>query len=115
MYTTAFVRHEEDEAAIAENVTENTPGYTAYGEWCAVCDKFNKNFCNRTWSHITGGRNYKGEEGNIHNYALSNILQNIFNVYHDINGEDHLQTSFEYFCCNLADDDIARYVFEDAK
>jgi hypothetical protein len=48
MYTTAFVRHEEDEAAIAENVTENTPGYTAYGEWYAVCDKFNKNFCDRT-------------------------------------------------------------------
>ena len=86
------------------------PVYSEYAEMFNLCDRFNRNLHERTWPHKTGGKSRKGEHGQYHNFALSAILQNIFNLYHDVNGEDHTIPSFKDFFCNLADD-IVRYAF----
>ena len=98
-YTPAFEWKEEETAALAEEAAENIPAYTLNCEWYAVCNAFNKNLYNRTWPHKTVCKISKKEEGTINNFALSIILQNIFNI----NGEDHLDTSIEDFCICLAD------------
>ena len=113
MWTIVFEWLEKEAASIANEVIKNIPSYTSKGEWYIVCDTFGKNYCDRTWSHITGCINSKNDEENIWNCSLSTILHNIFNVYHDINGEGHLDTSFEGFGLSLADY-LARYVIGDA-
>ena len=84
------------------------PVYSEYAIIFNLCDRFNRNLHERTWSHKSGGFHRMGEPGNYHNFALSSVLQNIFNLYHSINGEDDNQESFCDFCCRLADE-IAQF------
>ena len=86
------------------------PVYSEYAQMFNLCDRFNRNLHERTWPHKTGGKARKGEHGQYHNFAFSAVLQNIFNLYHDVNGEDHTLISFKDFFCNLADD-IVRYAY----
>ena len=61
------------------------PVYSKYAEMINLCDRFNRKL------------QKKGEPGNYHNFALSAVLQNIFNLYHAINDEDHTKISFCQF------------------
>lgn len=82
---------------------EIIPGYTAYGQMFNVCDHFNKNLHNRMWPHKHGGRDCEGDPGHQNNFAWSCILQNVFNAYVAINGENHDDYSFRDFYVELAD------------
>jgi hypothetical protein len=86
------------------------PVYSEYNHLYNLCDRFNRNLHERTWPHKTGGNGSMGEDGHYHNFALSSILQNIFNLYFDINAEDYSKVSFSKFCCDLADE-IVRFAF----
>lgn len=68
-----------------------------------VCDHFNKNLHKRTWSHKHGGRDCEGDPGHQNNFAWSCIMQNVFNAYVAINGENHDDYNFRDFYVELAE------------
>lgn len=68
-----------------------------------ACDVYNKNLHDRTWPHRHGGRKRSGDFGLIHNFALSCILQNVFNSYCEICDIDMSTLDFETFCIELSD------------
>jgi hypothetical protein len=104
----AFIKKKKQNSKKRKVRRSTIPVYSEYAEMFNLCDRFNRNLHERTWPHKTGGRGNKGEHGHYHNFAISATLQNIFNLYHAINDENHTEVSFCEFCCGLADD-IARF------
>ena len=47
--------------------------------------------------HKNGGRNIPGDEGHIHNFAMSCILQNTFNAYIEMNHMNPLVNEFKKY------------------
>ncbi len=68
-----------------------------------ACDVFNKSLHDRTWPHRHGGANIPGDRGLQHNFALSCILQNVYNCYCDVRNIDMTLFDFETFCVELSD------------
>ena len=104
----AFIKRKKPQTSKKKKRTHTVPVYSEYALIFNLCDRFNRNLHERTWPYKSGGYQCKGEHGNYHNFALSAILQNAFNLYHAINDEKHTEVSFCDFCCRLADD-IARF------
>ena len=104
----AFNKTKRPKTTKKKSRVHTIPVYSEYALTFNLCDHFNRNLHERTWPHKSGGTYKRGESGNYHNFALSSILQNIINLYHSINGENHTEESFCDFCCRLADD-IARF------
>ena len=100
----AFRKSKKSKTSKKRSRKSTIPVYSEYAEMFNLCDRFNRNLHERTWPHKRGGLHKKWEPENYHNFALSAVLQNIFNLYHAINDEDHTKISFCQFCCSLADD-----------
>ena len=66
--------------------------------------KFNRNLHHRKFPHRSVGRNHAGEYGHQHNFEMSSNLQNTFNAYVDIMGDEGEEYEFNTFCEVLADD-----------
>jgi hypothetical protein len=82
----------------------SVPVYDHYKAMFSKCDRFNRLLHDRKWPHNHCGRNCRGDEGHHHNFGLSCILQNTFNAYLEINGNDSLPYEFERYCLELAND-----------
>ena len=61
------------------------PVFNEYKAAFAFCDKFNRGFYERCWSHKQGGYLRLGDLGHQHNFAMSCALQNEFNFFCQIN------------------------------
>ena len=68
------------------------------------CDRFNANLTERTWCHKHGGRNRLGDIGHQHNFAMSSILQNVFNAFEMCNDIPRNQVDFSTHCLLLANE-----------
>ena len=71
----AFVNSKKKPPAAA------VPVFDEYEAAFAFCDKFNKGLYERCWPHKQGGHLWLGDLVNQHNFAMSCVLQNVFNVY----------------------------------
>lgn len=80
------------------------PGYTLYGKMFNFCDKFNRALEHRTWPHRHGGKYCEGDPGHQDNFAWSCIMQNVFNAYIAINGENQEDYTYKDFFLSLADE-----------
>lgn len=88
------------------------PGYDLYALIYGFCDRFNRALKDRKWPFRHGGNTACGDKGCQHNFALSCILQNTFNVYRSFHMKD-LGVSedsaakekyiFQEYCYELAD------------
>ena len=70
----------------------------------AIVDKFNRRLYHCTWPHKSGGRNVLGDRGCQNNFAMSCILQNVFNSWFQANSFDLLSVDFSTNCLLLADE-----------
>lgn len=86
----------------------SVPLFDLYGATFNVCDKYNQQLHNHTWPLRKGGFQRGGEKGTQHNYIFSCILQNTFNLYSEVMGEDYQEQNFRTNCVNLADQ-LCRY------
>jgi hypothetical protein len=84
------------------------PVYDDYDGLFAKCDDFNTNLHQYTWPHKHGGRNTLGNCGTqLHNFAMSSILQNTFNAWFQCTDTDPKSIDFSTNCLLLADEIIA--------
>lgn len=71
------------------------PGYDLYGAIYASCDIFNRNLHDRSFPHRAGGgKDGYGDLSQYWNFIRSAILQNTFNIYHEL--RNLLDTSLSY-------------------
>lgn len=87
----------------SRNCNENIPIYDIYQVTFKSCDIFNKSLHDRTWPHRHGGHSRCGDSGLQHNFALSCILQNVFNCYLDYHKIDPKTRNFVDMCIELSD------------
>ena len=80
------------------------PVYDDYRVLFDKCDKFNRSLYHCTWSHKSGGRDVIGDRGSQHNFAMSYMLQNIFDFWFQANMVDHSSVDFSTNCLLLADE-----------
>ena len=69
-----------------------------------TCDRFNRQLHDRKFPHRSGGRATTGEVSVQHNFAMSCVLQNSFNAYVEIMGDEGEKYDFKTFCTWLAKD-----------
>ena len=70
------------------------PVYDDYNILFDKCDKFNKRLHHCTWPHKSGGRNSLGDLGCQNNFAMSCMLQNVFNAWFQVNDIDSHSVDF---------------------
>ena len=99
----AFIKTKRPKQTSRRKSRSLIPVYSEYAVTFDLCDRFNRNLHERTWSHKSGGTYKKGEPRNYHNFASTSVLQNIFNLYHSISCENNTEESFCDFFCRLAD------------
>ena len=76
-----------------------------YDDYCSLfckCDNFNSNLAECTWCHKHGGRNRMGDIGQQHNFAMSSVLQNVFNAYEAQSSTPRNRIDFSTHCLLLA-------------
>jgi hypothetical protein len=104
-YATAFTRTQrrrgENDLATGRHII---PGYDHYKAMFSLCDHFNRALHDRKWPHKSGGRYMPGDLGHQHNFALSCLLQNVFNAYLDVCDIDVTTYEFKTFALRLADE-----------
>ena len=71
------------------------PVYDDYRVLFDKCDKYNRRLYHCTWPHKSGGRNVLGDRGSQHNFAMSCMLQNVFNSWFQINNIDSQSVDLE--------------------
>ena len=76
------------------------PVYDDYRVMFDKCDKFNRSL------HLAPqfGRNVLGDRGSQHNFAMSCMLQNVFNSWFQANMVDYSSVDFSTNCLLLADE-----------
>ena len=79
------------------------PAYTFYSKGFSICDNYNKGLTGHTWAHKHGGHGRSGEEGKQHDFAMSCILHNTFNIYRALKQVDPAMFSYETYCTSLAE------------
>jgi hypothetical protein len=80
------------------------PVFDEFGVLFSTCDRFNRRLYQCTWPHKRGGRSMLGDRGAQHNYAMSSVLQNVFNVWFQCSGVDSKSVDFSTNCLLLADE-----------
>ena len=80
------------------------PVYDDYRILFDKCDKFDKRLHHCTWPHKSGGRNVLGDRGCQNNFAMSCMLQNVFNAWFQANNVDSQSVDFSTTCIALADE-----------
>ena len=80
------------------------PVYTANGKMYSECDHFNKELNGRTFPFKCGGNGRAGESGEQHNFAMSIILQNVYNAWLYINKEYSANHNYSEFMINLSNE-----------
>ena len=78
------------------------PGYDLYGQTFNVCDRFNREICDKKWPFISGGRNHCGEFGHQHFFALTVTLTNIWNMLLVLRNCTALDYTFQEMCEELS-------------
>ena len=77
-------------------------------DYCRIlfdkCDKFNRRLHHCTWPYKSGGRNVLVDRGCQSNFAMSYMLQNVFNAWFQVNKIDSQSVDFSTNCLMLADD-----------
>ena len=82
------------------------PIYNDNNSLFGKCDRFSANLTERTWYHKHGGRNKLGDIGHQHNFAMSSILQNVFNAFKMCNDIPRNQLDFSTHCLLLANENM---------
>ena len=83
------------------------PVYDDYRVLFSKCDNFNSNLYQCTWPHKHGGKCMLGEPGTESNFAMSSILQNVFNAYYQCTNTGRDTIDFSTNCFQLADEIFA--------
>jgi hypothetical protein len=78
------------------------PAYDLYKLCFNLCDKFNRNLCDRVFPHRTGGRGHSGNRGHQHKFAMAVILENIFSLFNAIHQVGRDDWTFSDYCSQLA-------------
>jgi hypothetical protein len=79
------------------------PAYDEYKSMFSVCDNFNRALHDRTFPHRKGHAKIPCDQGAVHDFAFSSILQNTINVFCDICKLNRTDVVYETFLCELAD------------
>ena len=79
------------------------PAYHDYKARFAGADKF-KGLYHCTWPHKHGDRGLVGDLGHQHSFAMSCVLQNVFNAFVHTNRLPSTSFSFSEHCLLLADE-----------
>lgn len=87
-----------------KTVKGSVPIFDDYQVSFDKCDKFNKRLYHCTWPHKHGGYNLFGDKGHQHDFLVSSVLQNVFNVYMQLNGISSSSIDFSSHCLALADE-----------
>ena len=80
-----------------------SPPYDAYKVMFDDSDKFNRALHDRTWPYQKGDRSTKGTDGSQHDFIMSCILQNVFNICKTIGGDELGAKTFCQRCVELSD------------
>jgi hypothetical protein len=78
------------------------PGYSTYKTQFSGCDTFNRNLHGRTFPFRTGGGGKSGDQGIIHKFMMSCILQNCVNVFRCRRNLTSSDATYADLCDNLA-------------
>lgn len=81
------------------------PGYDLYGQIFSTCDRFNRRLHDRTFPHrYGGGKNGYGDMSAFFDFIRSSVLQNTFNIFHQLRGRDPETMNFGDYCEMLANE-----------
>jgi hypothetical protein len=82
---------------------DRIPAYDNYKTFFECCDNFNRALKDKSWPFKRGGKGVLGESGTHHDFLMACILQNTFNAWHQVTGDNPVTTNFKTFCYDLSD------------